>query len=110
MVFCSAVSAGEDLLSAAADDLLCMGSCADAGSFATVGSFADAVSFATVGSCADVVSCAAVTSCVTVASVFAAGSANTGAAVTTPCNRDATMAAARYCLGKYDLKNMIGTP
>ena len=80
MVFCSAMSAGEDLLSAAADALLCMGSCA------------------------------AVTSCVTVASVFAAVSANTGAAVTTPCNRDATMAAARYCLGKYDLKNMIGTP
>ena len=98
MVFCSAMSAGEDLLSAAADDLLCMGSCADAGSFATVGSFADAVF------------CAAVASCVTVASVFAAVSANTGAAVTTPCNRDATMAAARYCLGKYDLKNMIGTP
>ena len=80
MVFCSAMSAGEDLLSAAVDALLCMGSCA------------------------------AVASCVTVASLFAAASANTGAAVTTPCNRDATMAAARYCLGKYDLKNMIGTP
>ena len=98
MVFCSAMSAGEDLLSAAADDLLCMGSCASAGSFA------GAVS------CAVITSCVVVASCITVASVFAAGYANTGAAVTTPCNRDATMAAARYCLGKYDLKNMIGTP
>ena len=54
--------------------------------------------------------CSAMSVCTDVVLLFAAGSANTGAAVTTPCNRDATMAAARYCLGKYDLKNMIGTP
>ena len=61
-------------------------------------------SFEIAGFCVDTVSCAMVSS------LFATASAKTGAAVTAPCSREATMAAARQCLVKYDLKNMIGTP